>query len=417
MLDNGSNVMNSYSGHELGTLGADEFYVMDNFWATYTNVPYQKNAYIWAEDVYQPDETVPDWDRAYLRILYSNTVLDGLEEITPATSDVEAWNNARGSALFYRAFTYYQMAQLFCEKYDHALSRQQLGLPLRLTADITLHVPRASLYDTYALIIRDLEEAFNLLPIEPLSKFRPSRPAVLALFARIHLQLEDYENAKRYADGYLSYKNELLDFSNLDVERTTFNIFDNIRESNPELVFSCYYAGSFSGYWNMVMSPELLSLYPLGDVRKQAYFHLYNNNLIFRGSYSANGAFFTGLATDEVLLIHAETSARLGLANEARSSLQKLEDNRVNEGHRRNFDVLSNEELLDLILLERRKELVFRGTRWEDLRRLNTDERYQIVLSRELGGQSYHLYPNDNRYVWPIPKNAVDLGGYEQNKR
>ena len=71
----------------------------------------------------------------------------------------------------------------------------------------------------------------------------------------------------------------------------------------------------------------------------------------------------------------------------------------------------NSQEVLTWILEERRKELYLRGLRWEDLRRLNQDFRFEQTLSRKVNGQIYKLKPNSNRYVWPIPDNEVDLNG------
>jgi hypothetical protein len=67
-------------------------------------------------------------------------------------------------------------------------------------------------------------------------------------------------------------------------------------------------------------------------------------------------------------------------------------------------------------LLERRRELLFRGLRFTDLLRLNK-EGYQIALLRNLNGQQYALPPNSPLYVLPIPPDEIALTGEEQNPR
>jgi hypothetical protein len=75
------------------------------------------------------------------------------------------------------------------------------------------------------------------------------------------------------------------------------------------------------------------------------------------------------------------------------------------------------EDALRKVLLERRKELVFRAIRWTDLRRLNKDPRFATTLRRVVLGQEYLLPPNDNRYVYPIPTNEIEASGVPQNPR
>jgi hypothetical protein len=67
-------------------------------------------------------------------------------------------------------------------------------------------------------------------------------------------------------------------------------------------------------------------------------------------------------------------------------------------------------ELLGIILVERRKELLFRGTRLTDLKRLNQDSRFAVTLKRKLNGTLYELSPNDNRYIAQLPKIVTDFG-------
>jgi hypothetical protein len=68
-------------------------------------------------------------------------------------------------------------------------------------------------------------------------------------------------------------------------------------------------------------------------------------------------------------------------------------------------------------LLERRKELCFRGLRWQDLRRLNKEPEYAKTLTRKIDGITYTLPPNDPKYVFPIPPNVIALSGMQQNPR
>jgi hypothetical protein len=78
---------------------------------------------------------------------------------------------------------------------------------------------------------------------------------------------------------------------------------------------------------------------------------------------------------------------------------------------------VDEEELLDFIVEERRRELVLRGVRWEDLRRFNKDPKRRVTLRRELHGEIYELLPESKKWVWPLPMEAVMLGGLEQNER
>jgi hypothetical protein len=81
------------------------------------------------------------------------------------------------------------------------------------------------------------------------------------------------------------------------------------------------------------------------------------------------------------------------------------------------FTAVNPSDALSQILKERRKELIFRGLRWSDLKRLNKESPFVTTLSRSLNGQTYTLPPNSNLYVFPIPPAEIQLSGIQQNPR
>jgi len=68
----------------------------------------------------------------------------------------------------------------------------------------------------------------------------------------------------------------------------------------------------------------------------------------------------------------------------------------------------SAEDALDSVLVERRKELAFRGLRWSDLRRLNNEGAGDTIY-HGLNGQAHRLSPNSLNYVLPIPPDVLDF--------
>jgi len=72
-----------------------------------------------------------------------------------------------------------------------------------------------------------------------------------------------------------------------------------------------------------------------------------------------------------------------------------------NNGSWAPFTAADATDALNKILVERRKELLFRGLRWSDIRRLNV-EGANITLTRNIRGTLYTLPPNDIRSVMLI---------------
>lgn len=418
LLDN-TITMNQSSCHALGIIGSDDYFVKE---AAYQAFPvdleslYQKNAYLWAAKIYSGGETTTiDWNIGFLRILSTNLILEGLQKTDPVNTDKK--NVAVGSALFHRALNYYSLAQLYCVVYNGKTAENDMGLPLRLSSDVTLNVKRSTLKQTYEQITSDLVQAERILPERPLNIFRPGKAAAYSLLSRLYLQKGDYEKVIEYTTKVLTINRSLNDFNKL-VSTPNYSFQVN-GVGNSELIFMNSMANLFItnvSYFNA--DESLLNSYELGDLRKQVYFKSNTNGQqLFMGSYTGNNLYFTGFATDELYLARAEGYARTGRLTEALSDINYLRQNRYTKTALTDLSSSDKDQVLDWIINERRKEMVMRGTRWEDLRRLNKEPRYATTLQRKIGSVDYYLRPNSNRYAWPIPVDAVERGGYEQNMR
>jgi len=409
LMDN-DNVMNGYgAGYpSLGETGSDDYYVNNTFYAQYT--PTDRNAVIWAADTYTDGE-VNDWDLPYRTVLYSNVVLEALGKLQPTANELDSFNNAQGSAFFFRGFAYFQLTQIFTKPYydDGTAAADPLGLPLRKTTDIEEKFTRDSLLNTYNQIINDLSAAIPLLPNIPASITRPSRAAAYSMLARVYLSMRKYANALLYADSCLQIKHTLMDYNDaipggaLPFTRT-----------NPEVILGA--AMSSSGPCAISRSftdSLLLASYQSNDKRKTLFF----NKGRFIGVYDEDGYTFCGLATDEMYLTRAECYARTGNIDAAMNDLDSLMIKRMSTGAFTPYTATDANDALQQILQERRKELLYRGLRWTDLRRLNLDASTATTLTRTVAGTIYTLPPNDPRYVYQIPAEVItfNMPNMQQN--
>src|SRR5690606_36448430 len=123
------------------------------------------------------------------------------------------------------------------------------------------------------------------------------------------------------------------------------------------------------------------------------------------------------IATDEVMLIKAECLAERGEVEQGLIVLNRLLETRFKEGSYIPYIANNQTEALDIIKSERRKELLFRGLRWTDIRRYNL-EGDNIRLQRNVDGKEYVLEPNNARYTYPIPMEVLSFyEDMEQNTR
>lgn len=423
ILDNDAQ-MNGFPGGQglvphLGETGADNYYLLDETYNGTITDPLFKNLYRWDQNLVFSEQLF-DWNRPYICILYANIVLEALEKLDVSPSDRRRAEQIGATAKFYRAHAYYQLAQVFAAPYDLASGTATLGLPLRVTADINESLSRENLEDTYQLILNDLIGSIEALPTIVDVKMQPTKQAAYGLLARTYQTMGDYGSALLYAESCLDLQNNLFDYNMLNADAAYPFLNSGIDE---EIIFSSTMIGQNNqipiNVFRAKIDSVLYDSYENGDLRKHIFFMQASpSGMRFKGSYHGHAHNFAGLAVDEIYLIKAESLARSGKTGEAMATLNALLETRWDSDEVFVPLQADNAEIaLDIVLQERRKELVFRGLRWTDIRRLNSEGR-NIVLARNLNGEVLELSPNDARYTYPIPEIVMGFNPeYEQNIR
>ncbi|MFB2118453.1 RagB/SusD family nutrient uptake outer membrane protein [Parapedobacter sp. 2B3] len=354
-----------------------------------------------------------DWATQYQMIYWCNTVLDALPNIPRSATNVAEWNYVKGQALVLRAMRFLNIASIWAQAFDANTAAQELGIPLRLEADFTQSSSRSTLLDTYNQILKDLHKSISLLPMASINCYRVSKPAAYGLLARVYLSMRQYPQAFTYADSCLQLHSELMDFNNLSPTSPT-----PITDLNPENILHATYQNYphlLPG--TMQIAPELINLYDTEDLRKEILFReIEPGTFTLNGQYSGGPSLFAGLSVSEALLIRAECAARAGDVTSAMADVNHLLAHRIRADEFVPMTAQSPQEVLSLVLDERRRELPFRGLRWIDVKRLNK-EGAGITLTREIDGQSHHLPPGDLRYALLIPDDVVEQAGIAQNPR
>lgn len=391
---------------------ADNIYLSDDVFNSLGR-DHSRNVYVWNDKfLFADGGSVNAWLTTYLGVYTSNTVLEGLETIAQNETNYEQYNQIKGRALFLRALRYYYAAQLWAPVYDESTAQTDMGLPIRTHTDFNEPTVRSSVEDTYKLILDDLKSAAILLPdYQGVSKTIPNKAAAYGLLARTCLAMRQYEEAGKYADTCLSYHPVLMDYNELNPE-----IQFPIERFNEEVIFDATIL--LSTPLNPVrakINPELYDSYEKDDLRKGLFFARNDDGTYrFRGGYVANLHFFAGIAADEMYLIRAESYIRNGEVSRSLEDLNTLLKRCWPTGTYENLVTSDSSVLLNTIIEERRKQLLFRGLRWTDLRRLNK-EGADIVLTRIVNGETYTLLPNSLRYTLPIPEDIIRLSGIPQN--
>ncbi|GAA0882187.1 hypothetical protein GCM10009120_07840 [Sphingobacterium siyangense subsp. cladoniae] len=405
------NVMNQRFPALAGVM-SDDYYVLDRDFNAVTNEAY-RNQYYW-----QPEPNFGNWATIYMGpIITTNVVLDNIQNVL-SEGNKAALDQIYASALFYRSFYYYCAAQLYTPPYKQESAATDLGLPLRLNSDFNEVSVRSSVEETYQQIIKDLQESIPLLPDMQLLKTRPTKAAAYGTLARVYLTMGDYQNAGRFADLCINAysPDSLMDYNTLNASATApftrFNkevIFQSVSQTHTMLANS-----------RAKIDSSLYQSYGENDLRKQLFFRNNNNGTYsFKGDYDGRGTstsfVFGGIALDEMYLIRAETNARQNQLSQAMADLNKLLAMRFSNGSFTPLTASTQKEALGYILSERRKELIWRGLRWTDLRRLKDDPDFSVTPQRNIMGQIYSLTPNSPRYTMLIPPEVINTSGMQQN--
>src|SRR5690606_11487434 len=218
------------------------------------------------------------------------------------------------------------------------------------------------------------------------------RAAAFAALARCQLIMGNYHEAERFSDSCLALQNTLMDFNDIEIENPyPFQRF------NDEVIFYAQLStsGGLLAENRLRVDSILYDSYRSADLRKTAYFTRMADGLYaFKGDYAqnTNTEKFCGLTTAEVILTRAESSARLGNLEAAAQDLTHFVKNRYTQGFEpKGLLEMVQDDLISFVLNERRKELIFRGVRWSDLRRTKQTGHPQRDLLRILGDQTYRI--------------------------
>lgn len=410
LLDN-YNLTNYNSSPGAGEVSTDDYFLTDADWAGLSLDSYRR-MYTWEKDNVFTITAGNDWSAVYGSIYYANTVLNEIKNIERTAGNDAEWRNVKGQALALRANCYLDAVLVWALAFDENSADRDLGLPLRLDPDFNKRVGRSTVRETYMQILTDLKEAVVILPNSQSTVLRANKTAGYGLLARTYLAMRRYKEAGLYADSCLSLNNKLIDFNTLNAAATY-----SFTAQNVEVVTERGFLPTPLNNTRAKIDLNLYNLYAANDLRKSLFFKNNGNGSFgFRGSYEGNSGLFNGIASDEMYLTRAECFARDNKPAEALSDLNTLLRKRWKAGTYTDKTPANTPNVLDEILLERRKELLMRGLRWMDIKRLNKEGK-NISMKRVVNGQTYTMAANDLRFALNIPEDVITISGMIQNPR
>ncbi|GGH15737.1 RagB/SusD family nutrient uptake outer membrane protein [Sphingobacterium alkalisoli] len=395
-----------------GEVSADDYFLKETSYDMISEDA--RDIYLWRNENYVYNN---DWAKAYIPVYTTNLILDGLKDVGRTSDNGLLWDQVYGSALYVRASQFLSLVWVFGKAYTEATAATDLGIVIRETSDPNVPSERATIGQTYDVILKDLKAAGEHLPTSAAHVMRPSKAAAYGSLARAYLSMGQFDSAYHYADKALDINSRLLDFNgSAEINPTAAFPFSRF---NAETIYYVQLANTYphlNPFYGLIDS-ALYDSYEDGDLRKTLYFNRGIDGYVsFKGSYSNTTDLFAGITTGELYLVRAECSARLGDTEGALADLNNLLVTRWCTGTYVPYVVDSKEAVIDVILQERRKELLMRGLRWIDIKRLNLMAP-EITMIRKMKGQIYTLEPNDLRYALPLPQDIITITGIPQNER
>jgi len=295
--------------------------------------------------------------------------------------------------------------------------------------DLEATPTKSTVEEAYQFIMQDIEDALPNLQTEPTTG-HPSLAYGYALKALVKLFHHDWVEAGEAAQKSLDLNSQLVDYTTLTkVTSNTPYRYSASTDGNPEVLDITTCSTTFTStltYGYGQISPELTNLFDqTNDQRYKLFFKQSGNAYyydagsgasLWQASATLKRFYYStvGLRTAEMYLILAESYARQGKLSEAMSLVNTLRKNRI-LNYEDETAPGSTKEMMNVIILERRKELLFGFHRFWDLKRLNTETDYQKTLTRvfpvvntSVAQQTYTLKPGSSLYVIPFPTSATE---------
>ena len=382
------------------------------------------------------------WANAYTTIKNANLIINST--IT-ANDNV---NQLRAEALMVRALMHFELVRNYGTPYT--VDPTKPGIPIVLTFDQNAVPARNTVKEVYNQIIADLTAAAGLVKYtlnnnmvfnsagstRTLNTSYVTKYAISALLARVYQNMGDWANAKTAALDVVNNGGFTLTASTglagywangtprTDKVETIFEITQDANNNNAGngLTLGGLYlpaAAPYKGnYGDVLANASLYNLYSATDVRR---------NLITVGTRAGQVSTayicrkYSGNTTDyddtkvlryaDVLLILAEAYYNLADITNANITLNKV-------AQQRDPSFIgwadAGTQVLEDILVERRKELAFEGSRFWDLLRLKRS--FTKVQDQDAPQKNLTIVPGDPRLLFPIPFNEINVNkNIEQN--
>ncbi|MBB1150562.1 MULTISPECIES: RagB/SusD family nutrient uptake outer membrane protein [unclassified Myroides] len=363
------------------------------------------------------------WNLSYKTINNMNNILAYIDD---SKGDAGEKRRIKGQAYALRGFMYLHLASSYAFAIDKDPNALAVPIYLKPTTANTQPGKRATVTEVYNQALADLEEALVLIPEGYVrkQKFQIDHTVVLGLLSRANLYARNWQKAKDYSDRLL-VKNDYLMTEN--EYKTGFNDVNN-REwiwghpQTPDQSGASYQfhyldvTSTDSFYYSFNADPHFKDLFDDGDYRKSMInwapdpgAKIENASVVWmryaKFKFKAGQlADIVLMRTSEIYLINAEAKARLN-DGDAINKLNEVKRAR----HAALASNLSGNDLVEAILLERRKELFGEGFSLVDIVR---NQKSVVRKKYELDKVDYTYVVKDEQGKEEVKTKVMTANGH-----
>lgn len=395
-------------------LVANDFYIVKSQQAavTLSNINYN-----WQEDKERMQFLTTDrgYNNAYRGIFLYNVLVNNVPSATTGTTADK--NRLVAQAKIGRSMLYFYLVTSYAKMYDAATAAQDRGVLLNTEDNMDASLKQVSVKEIYDFILNDINQALPALPEQAEDVFFANKASAFAFLSRVHLFMQQYDQAAAYADSALNRNKQLFDYvayynqnkAQADGSSPSINV-PRFEFNSPEN-YIFHYGGDAvkrQGFYISMLRPSDSTQYDQGDARFKVNYALVNFGeqiLAYRRMDDVNGG---GIRTPEMYYTKAECLARQGKLAKAMEALNTVRRKRIIPEF---YSDVTAKDLPEAIALIRRElKCEYRGTGlvYLTLRRFNNDPQFRATITKTEGDKTYSITPDSRIWIMPFSSTAIN---------
>jgi hypothetical protein len=372
------------------------------------------------------------WSYYYDLVDNANIILANIDKTSDGAiaANVPKVQFIKAQALAYRAFSFYQLVQLYADRYDIGGANTHLGIPL-VIVPTQVGLARSTVAEVYTQINKDLDDAIALFTSSTATRLNASEinlRVAQGIKARVALTTGQYVTAEAMAvaarTGFTLIPTTNYGYGWNKAAGNTEWMWGAVLIDEQQTSYASFFSHIdpyFGGYATLgnhkLASTAIFNYMSATDERKKTFKTIAGKPRVGM-KFTGNGGFtnsgqsgwtndYLYMKSGEMNIIEAEAIARLGGRDaDAQTALYNLVVKR-DPSYVKSTAV--GGALLQEILMQRRCELWGEGFRLFDIKRMNLNmDRANLGHTSSLWNAAGFFPAGDKNFVFLIPKQEID---------